>query len=61
MPMQRKQAPCSLAWTLSAAFLKGMTFKEITKETGDTLQSALSDFPPWRCLDFAKTTRHGGL
>eukprot|EP00975_Prorocentrum_lima_P015198 3222177-Prorocentrum_lima.AAC.1 len=31
---------------ISAAFLKGMTFKEIAKETGDTLQSVQFDFPP---------------
>eukprot|EP00975_Prorocentrum_lima_P030600 6419426-Prorocentrum_lima.AAC.1 len=31
---------------ISAAFLKGMTFKEIAKETGDTLRSVQFDFPP---------------
>eukprot|EP00975_Prorocentrum_lima_P052567 11017654-Prorocentrum_lima.AAC.1 len=31
---------------ISAAFLKGMTFKEISKETGDTSQSVQFDFPP---------------
>eukprot|EP00975_Prorocentrum_lima_P010591 2248708-Prorocentrum_lima.AAC.1 len=29
-----------------AAFLKGMTFKEIAKEIGDTLHSVQFDFPP---------------
>eukprot|EP00975_Prorocentrum_lima_P011049 2347100-Prorocentrum_lima.AAC.1 len=31
---------------MSAAFLKGMTFKEIKMESGDTLQSVQFDFPP---------------
>eukprot|EP00975_Prorocentrum_lima_P013336 2831850-Prorocentrum_lima.AAC.1 len=31
---------------ISAAFLEGMTFKEIAKETGDTLRSVQFDFPP---------------
>eukprot|EP00975_Prorocentrum_lima_P062660 12886797-Prorocentrum_lima.AAC.1 len=31
---------------ISAAFLKGMTFKEIAKGTGDTLRSVQFDFPP---------------
>eukprot|EP00975_Prorocentrum_lima_P002291 500281-Prorocentrum_lima.AAC.1 len=31
---------------ISAAFLKGMTFKEIASETGDTLRSVQFDFPP---------------
>eukprot|EP00975_Prorocentrum_lima_P039361 8273658-Prorocentrum_lima.AAC.1 len=37
---------------ISAAFLKGMTFKEIAKETRDTLRSVQFDFPPgdvWIC------------
>eukprot|EP00975_Prorocentrum_lima_P012095 2568097-Prorocentrum_lima.AAC.1 len=29
---------------ISAAFLKGMTFKEIASETGDTLRSVQFDF-----------------
>eukprot|EP00975_Prorocentrum_lima_P058068 12180059-Prorocentrum_lima.AAC.1 len=31
---------------ISAAFLKGMTFKEIASETGDTMRSVQFDFPP---------------
>eukprot|EP00975_Prorocentrum_lima_P032529 6832517-Prorocentrum_lima.AAC.1 len=31
---------------ISAAFLKGMTFKEIAKEAGDTLRSVQFDIPP---------------
>eukprot|EP00975_Prorocentrum_lima_P009716 2071851-Prorocentrum_lima.AAC.1 len=31
---------------MSAAFLKGMTFQEIARETGDTLRSVQFDFPP---------------
>eukprot|EP00975_Prorocentrum_lima_P014691 3114463-Prorocentrum_lima.AAC.1 len=31
---------------ISAAFLEGMTFKEIAKETGDTLRSVQFGFPP---------------
>eukprot|EP00975_Prorocentrum_lima_P064179 12895994-Prorocentrum_lima.AAC.1 len=31
---------------ISAAFLKGMTFKEIVSETGDTLRPVQFDFPP---------------
>eukprot|EP00975_Prorocentrum_lima_P046914 9808187-Prorocentrum_lima.AAC.1 len=31
---------------ISAAFLLGMTFKEIASETGDTLRSVQFDFPP---------------
>eukprot|EP00975_Prorocentrum_lima_P056259 11798154-Prorocentrum_lima.AAC.1 len=31
---------------ISAAFLKGMTFKDIAKEIGDTLRSVEFDFPP---------------
>eukprot|EP00975_Prorocentrum_lima_P067190 12913514-Prorocentrum_lima.AAC.1 len=31
---------------ISAAFLKGMTFKEIACEAGDTLRTVQFDFPP---------------
>eukprot|EP00975_Prorocentrum_lima_P026957 5669632-Prorocentrum_lima.AAC.1 len=31
---------------ISAAFLKGMTFKEIAKEIGDTVRSIQFDLPP---------------
>eukprot|EP00975_Prorocentrum_lima_P062469 12885824-Prorocentrum_lima.AAC.1 len=31
---------------ISAALLKGMTFKEIAREAGDTLRSVQFDFPP---------------
>eukprot|EP00975_Prorocentrum_lima_P044714 9365702-Prorocentrum_lima.AAC.1 len=31
---------------IPAAFLKGMTLKEIAKETGDTFRSVQFDFPP---------------
>eukprot|EP00975_Prorocentrum_lima_P001652 354856-Prorocentrum_lima.AAC.1 len=31
---------------ISAAFLEGMTFKEIASDTGDTLRSVQFDFPP---------------
>eukprot|EP00975_Prorocentrum_lima_P037322 7853508-Prorocentrum_lima.AAC.1 len=31
---------------ISAVFLKGMTFKGIAKEIGDTLRSVQLDFPP---------------
>eukprot|EP00975_Prorocentrum_lima_P044854 9393549-Prorocentrum_lima.AAC.1 len=30
---------------ISAAFLKGMTFQEIARETGDNLRSVQFDFP----------------
>eukprot|EP00975_Prorocentrum_lima_P044706 9363769-Prorocentrum_lima.AAC.1 len=31
---------------ISAAFLKGITFKEIASETGDSLRSVQFDLPP---------------
>eukprot|EP00975_Prorocentrum_lima_P048173 10076474-Prorocentrum_lima.AAC.1 len=44
MPMQHRQATGSSAWI--SLRQKGMTFKEIAKEIGDTLRSVQFDFPP---------------